>query len=103
MTRIRVEISGHYEVQELPYGKAYKWVSAHALIECGCGQTIDVNACHTACPACGADHTALTREIAGRHLSDEVLHPWHPDYEAWLMFKKNHTEYENWLEQMPRD
>ena len=41
-TKIRVEIAGHYEVQELPYGKDYKWVPGHALIECDYGQTIGV-------------------------------------------------------------
>jgi ribosomal protein L32 len=104
MTKISVEIAGHYEVQKIPYGKDYKWVPAHALIECDyCGHTMDVDAHHTVCPHCGADHTAVAREVAGRHLADEVLHPWHPDYEAWLRFKESHTEYENWLEQKPRE
>jgi hypothetical protein len=103
MTKVRVEIVGHYEVQEIAYGKDYKWVPAHALIECDCGQTMDVDAHHTVCPGCGTDHTVVAREVAGRHLADEVLHPWHADYEAWLRFKENHTEYENWLKQAPRE
>ena len=44
MTKVKVSIEGHYEVQEIPYGKDYRWVPAHALIECGCGQTIDAAA-----------------------------------------------------------
>ena len=24
---------GHYEVQEVPYGKVYKWVPGHASVE----------------------------------------------------------------------
>jgi anaerobic ribonucleoside-triphosphate reductase len=78
-------------------------VSAHALIECDCGQTMDADAHHTTCPNCGTNHKDIVREVVGRHLSEEeVIHPWHPDYEAWLRFKQTHTEYESWLEENPR-
>jgi len=34
--------------------------------------------------------------VAGRHLSEEVLHPcWQAEYEAWVRFKERHTEYES--------
>jgi hypothetical protein len=98
MKKVKVEIAGHYEVQEIPYGKDYKWVPAHALIECACGHKMDANAHHGVCAGCGADHTAVVREVAGRHLADEVLHPWHPEYQAWLRCKESHTEYQEWLE-----
>ena len=103
MTKAKVEIAGHYEVQEITYGKDYKWVPAQALSECDCGQAMNVDAHHTLCPGCGADHTVVAREVAGPHVGDEVIHPWHPHYEAWLRFKESHTEYENWLEQSPRE
>jgi hypothetical protein len=77
-------------------------VPDHALIECDYGQTIGVTTDRTACPACGADHAAI-RETAARHLSNEILHPSHPGYEARLKFKENHTGYENRLEQIPRE
>lgn len=99
MSKVRVRVEGHYEVQELPSGKDYMWVPAHALIECDCGEVMDVDAHHTTCPGCGCDHTPLARQVAGRHLSEEVLHPWHRDYEEWLKFKKRHPEYdEEWSE-----
>jgi len=41
--------------------------------------------------------------VAGRHLSEEVLHPWHPEYEEWVRFKERYTEYESWLEKNPRE
>ena len=50
MTKVKVSIEGHYEVQEIPYGKDYRWVPAHALIECDCGQTMDTDAHHATCP-----------------------------------------------------
>lgn len=93
-TKVKVRAEGHYEIQELPSGRDYVWVPAHALIECGCGQEIDADIHHTACPNCGTDHTAVLREVAGRHLSEDVLHPWHSEYEEWLKFKQQHPGYD---------
>jgi hypothetical protein len=103
MTKIKVEIVGHYEAQEVAYGKDYRWVPAHALVECDCGQVMDVDVNHTVCPNCGADHSAVIREVAGRHLSDDVLHPWHPEYEAWQRSRESHTERQEWLEHRSLD
>jgi len=99
MCRVKVSIEGHYEVEDSSYDKDYVWTPAHALIECDCGQVMDADEHHTACPNCDADHSALMQEVVGRHLSEEVLHPWHSDYEKWQRFKENCTEYYEWLEQ----
>ncbi|HEX5974480.1 MAG TPA: hypothetical protein VFY57_04890 [Rubrobacteraceae bacterium] len=98
LSKVKVRIEGHYEVEDLPYGKDYVWVPAHALIECDCGQVMDADEHHTTCPNCGADRADVLREVAGRHLGEEDLHPWHPDYELWSTFKENRTEYQEWLE-----
>jgi len=100
MTKVKVSIEGHYEVEDFSYGKDYKCMPAHALIQCDCGQTMDADAHHTTCSGCGADHTEVVREVAGRHLGEEVLHPWHAEYEEWVRFKEGrHDEREEWLEQ----
>ena len=96
MNKVKVSIEGHYEITESPYGKDYAWRPAHALIECDCGRTFDADTSHPACPNCGRDYDGVVREVAGRHLSEEVLHPWHPDYEAWIAFKTGHPEYDEW-------
>ena len=88
MSKVRVHVEGHYEVQDGPFGKDYIWLPGHALIECDCGQEIDANERQAICPNCGTDHTGVVREVVGRHLSDEVLHPWHPDYESWVAHRK---------------
>jgi hypothetical protein len=103
MSKVKVSIEGHYEVEDSSYGKDYVWTPAHALIECDCGQVMDADEHHTICPNCGTDHTALMREVVGRHLSEEVLHPWHRDYEEWLSYKNNHAEYQEWLEEKNLD
>jgi hypothetical protein len=98
LSKVKARIEGHYEVEDLPNGKDYVWVPAHALIECDCGQVMDADEHHTTCPKCGADCADVLREVAGRHLGEEDLHPWHPDYELWRNFKENRTEYQEWLE-----
>lgn len=103
MTKVKVEVRGHYEVEELPYGKDYRWVPAHALIECDCGRVMDADPEHTTCPGCGRDHAGIVREVAGRHLSEEVLHPWHPEYEDWVRKRDASPERQAWLEQRALD
>ncbi len=103
MSRVKVRIEGHYEVEDSPCAKDYVWCPAHALIECNCAQVMDADEHHTACPNCGTDHSALIQKVVGRHLSEEVLHPWHPDYEEWQRFKENRTEYQEWLEEKSLD
>jgi hypothetical protein len=72
---------GHYEVQELDFGRVYRWCPERVDIECECGERSDVTAVSTAaCPRCGANHAATIREelITGRS-EDQALHPWRYD------------------------
>jgi hypothetical protein len=94
-----LRIEGHYETREFAYGTDYAWVPAHALIECDCGREFDADVNHPTCPNCGRDHTGVVREVVGRHLSEEVLHPWHADYEAWVRFKERRPEYDEWFDE----
>jgi predicted RNA-binding Zn-ribbon protein involved in translation (DUF1610 family) len=103
VSKVKVSIEGHYEMREMSYGKDYVWQTSHAIIACDCGQVMDVDEHHTTCPNCGTDHSDLMRQVAGRHLSDDVLHPWHRDYEEWKRFKERRTEYQEWLEQRALD
>jgi hypothetical protein len=103
MSKVKVSIEGHYEIREMSYGKDYVWQPSHAIIACDCGRVMDVDEHHTTCPNCGTDHSDLMRQVAGRHLSDDVLHPWHRDYEEWQRFKEGRGEYQEWLEQRALD
>ena len=75
---------GHYEIQDVQFGKVYKWHPESVVIECECGKRFthkrlelissEVSAC-----ACGADSAASIREELVVQLLDEdeaVLHPW---------------------------
>lgn len=101
MSKVKVSIEGHYEVREFAFGKDYVWQPGHALIECDCGQTLDADERHTICPNCGTDHTDVVRQVVGRHLSEDVLHPWHPDYESWVAHrKKSYGESEDYASEL---
>jgi len=69
---------GHYEVQELDFGRVYRWCPEHVDIACECGERLDVAA--TACPRCGANLAATIAAVptAGRS-EDQALHPWRYD------------------------
>jgi hypothetical protein len=72
-------IAEHYDVQEMPYGRAYHWAPKSILVECDCGERLTLSGSVTTCPWCGADWAGMVREkeVVGHHLSrDEVRHPW---------------------------
>jgi hypothetical protein len=75
MSKVKVSIEGHYEVQEMSNGKDYVWQPSHSIIACDCGQVMDADEHHTTCPNCGAEHSDLMQQVVGRQLSDDVLHP----------------------------
>lgn len=68
---------GYYEVEEVDFGRVYRWYPG--CVECECGErlTFSTAAC---CPRCGANHAGTSREdpTAGQ-LQDRVLHPWRYD------------------------
>ena len=61
MTTVIDRIEGHYEVQELPYGKDYVWNPECVVVECDCRERLTLTASETTCK-CGADHTGLVQE-----------------------------------------
>ncbi len=75
---------GHYDVQEVEFGRVYKWCPERIVVDCACGQRLVLTSSTTTCRRCGADHAASIREESsdGR-LGDENLHPWrYAEYQA---------------------
>ena len=72
---------GHYEVQEVDFGRVYRWCPERVDIECECGERLDSNAVSTTvCPRCGTNHAATIREELTPGCSDDqALHPWRYD------------------------
>jgi len=79
MVRVIERIGERYEVQEVEFGRVYKWCPECVVIECDCGEMTILTPSMAMC-RCGADHTALVREEllsrGIRSLGDKVLHPW---------------------------
>jgi ribosomal protein L37E len=81
--RIIEHTKGHYETQDVEFGKVYRWHSESVTIECEeCGNT----STHTRSSLisspitceCGKDHTTRIREELVLQVleEDEALHPW---------------------------
>jgi hypothetical protein len=103
MTTTKEYVRGHYKLEEVPYGKVYRWTAGHALVEGECGQLMLVEHASTAiCPECGADHTGALEGLEGRSLiEDEVYYPEHLAYEWRRREQEAHLryrEYADWSE-----
>ena len=58
---------GRYEVQEVGFGRVFKWRPEIALVECDCGVLTTLDRSETTCAWCGADHAVLVREELSAH------------------------------------
>ena len=83
MSRFNVRIEGHYEVNDLSYGRDYVWTPTRT--------TRPVRAAAPTTWLCYGRWWSVTS-------GEEILHPWHPEYEDWRRFKEDGTEYQEWLE-----
>ena len=78
MITIVERTQGHYDVQEVEFGRVYRWCPECVVVSCDCGERLTLTAPSTAIRRrCGADYTATFRaELAAERLGDEILHPW---------------------------
>ena len=68
---------GSYEVQDVEFGKVYKWCPENVVVNCDCGEKVTLTSLEATCGACGADHAPqLQEELDARPLKDEAVHPW---------------------------
>jgi hypothetical protein len=67
-----------YDVEEVEYGKVYRWQPETVVVECGCGEEASFTHSETDCEECGAEHTGLVREDLSERQpqGDEDVHPW---------------------------
>jgi hypothetical protein len=81
--RIIEHVEAHYEVQDVDFGKVYKWHPDSAIIECECGKRSTYSQSSligsVATCECGKDHMDPIQEeefITPLPEDDEALHPW---------------------------
>jgi hypothetical protein len=66
-----------YEVQDVEWGKVYKWCPERIVVECGCGEKLYLNSSITSCKECSTEHVlAVREELSELRKSDLTLHPW---------------------------
>ena len=76
MVTVIERTEGRYEVEEVEFGKVYRWLPERFMVGCGCGRTLSLTTSETSCD-CGADHAAIVREeLAAERLRNEPPHPW---------------------------
>jgi hypothetical protein len=61
------DTDGRFEVQEVVFGRVFKWCPEIALVECDCGVMTTLDCSETTCAWCGADHAVLVREELSAH------------------------------------
>ncbi len=77
MMAIVERTQGHYDVQEVEFGRVYRWCPERVVVDCTCGQRLILTSSTTTCRRCGADHATSIREVsAAEPLGDEDIHPW---------------------------
>ena len=68
---------GCYQVQEVEFGKVYRWEPGSVVVECDCGERLTLTRSESKCEECGTDHAdAVLEMFADRRLEDETMHPW---------------------------
>lgn len=76
MASVIEQTEGHYDVQDVEFGRVYRWCPGYTVVQCDCGKWLTLTSSTTVC-RCGADHTDFIREeVASMRSGDEVLRPW---------------------------
>ncbi len=78
MAKITDRARAGYEVEDVEYGKVYRWQPESVVVECGCGEEVSLTHSETICQECGAEHTGLVREDLSERQpqGDGDVHPW---------------------------
>ncbi len=78
MAKVIERARARYEVEDLEYGKVYRWQPETVVVECTCGEETSLTPSEPACEECGAEHKGLVREdLSDRQpQGDEYVHPW---------------------------
>ena len=91
MAKIIERARARYEVEDVEYGKVYRWQPETVVVECGCGEEASLTLSEAVCEECGTEHTGLVRENLPdlQPQGDEDVHPW------------RYTEYDKDYEGLP--
>ena len=83
MAKVTERVDGCYEVQDVEFGRVYKWRHERMVVECRCGQNLSLTASTTSCVECGSHHLlAVQGASTVRRPSGQTLHPWRYYYSS---------------------
>jgi hypothetical protein len=77
VAKVIERVRPRYEVQEVEFGRVYRWRPERIVVQCGCGRRLSITRSTTSCVECGSDHTdAFWSESAEGYQGEGTLHPW---------------------------
>src|SRR5215211_4821945 len=77
MVRVLECVGAHYEAQDVPRARVYRWCPATVLLECECGERPTLTSSTTTCFSCGVDHKDVIAEVVGNDMEEDEAHsPW---------------------------
>jgi hypothetical protein len=82
VTKVIERVDAHYEVEDLPMSKVYRWCPESVVIVCEhCTKTTTLTTSKRACAECGANYRALLEEVGleaslAEQEEEVVSHPW---------------------------
>jgi hypothetical protein len=76
MAKVIERARARYEVEDVEYGKVYRWKPESLLVECECGEMVTLTHSETTCEKCGAEHAAIVGEALHAGLQDTGDRPW---------------------------
>jgi hypothetical protein len=91
MVEVIERVAEHYDVQEVAFGRSYRWCPECFVIECDCGKRVTLTRSDIligsgfTCEECGAKVSPRIRaEVVIELLYEDyaAIHPWHYDTQA---------------------
>jgi ribosomal protein S27AE len=76
VAKVIESVEAHYKIQDVEFGKVYRWCPERAVVKCDCSETLTLTALRTTCGKCGVDHASLLGEVFHFRPDDKVDHPW---------------------------
>jgi hypothetical protein len=76
MVRVLECVGAHYEAQDVPRARVYRWCPATVSLECECGERLTLTSSTTTCFRCRTDHKDVFEDVLETHTEeDEGHHP----------------------------
>ncbi len=78
MAKVIERARAGYEIEEVEYGKVYRWQPETVVVKCECGEETTLTPSEAACEECGAEHMRLIQEDLSdlQPRDDKDVHPW---------------------------